>query len=789
MASPFRIFRKYQKTLLVIAGVLLMFVFVVGDSITQFIGGASSGGTTVGGGRPTDTAVTWADGKLTNRELGQLVQRREIVKSFLTRLFQAGQRAAYEAGADPQLPITVELVGGIGAAPGIEEQSVLQTRLFADAARRAGMAISDEHIGHYLDEVGRHRISREQMRNMLGHSEFPGGRVPIDDIFDALRDELMARNYIASYQFAFNSVSPQQRWQDWLRVNDLVTVEAAARPTQQFLVDVDEPAEAELAAFFEEFKEREPSPEFVDNTELPSANPGFASPRKVKVHYLRAEFDQFMNQLTDDVTDEEIETFYEQNKDRFVRADTSFADELSADEFFSDETKDEDAVSDETSNGSSDDSAAGDDASAVGDEQSAGPGAEPESADASEAEGSDTEEEEEEEEEEEYEATAVEIRGQSPDDEPVSDSEDVAADNTEADVEADTESAAETAAAEEDATDADEETATDKPVEYQPLDEVREEIRVALAQEKVSQRLPELMGRLFTELKKIQQDWEAQVFEAEDAGEEPPPPPTELTDLAPLAEEHGLVFEKTGELSPVELRDTTLGRSGNPERFGRAELWLAEYQELDVYEPALTYDLDFNHYLSVKVADIPASVPTLDEVRDEVVRAWKLREAAKLAEDWAQEQAEEAQETGLPLKEKFADDSRIEVTTTDPFSWLTFGSISPTTRQVVFRMSQPDGVIAAGPDFMRKVFELEDGQVGAVLNHDHSQAYVVRVVRHRESRDELRRAFLSESDNWIGLASFDSFHRQQSARALVQDLSEASQVDWLRPPDQPRQQE
>ena len=32
MSSPFQIFRKYQKSLLVVAGVILMFVFVIGDS-------------------------------------------------------------------------------------------------------------------------------------------------------------------------------------------------------------------------------------------------------------------------------------------------------------------------------------------------------------------------------------------------------------------------------------------------------------------------------------------------------------------------------------------------------------------------------------------------------------------------------------------------------------------------------------------------------------------------------------------------------------------------------------
>ena len=72
MASPFRAFRKYQKTLLAVAGVVLMFVFVLGDPLSQYLR-SHSGGTGDAGQRPSDIAVHWNGGKLTNTELGQLV--------------------------------------------------------------------------------------------------------------------------------------------------------------------------------------------------------------------------------------------------------------------------------------------------------------------------------------------------------------------------------------------------------------------------------------------------------------------------------------------------------------------------------------------------------------------------------------------------------------------------------------------------------------------------------------------------------------------------------------------
>ena len=72
---------------------------------------------------------------------------------------------------------------------------------------------------------------------------------------------------------------------------------------------------------------------------------------------------------------------------------------------------------------------------------------------------------------------------------------------------------------------------------------------------------------------------------------------------------------------------------------------------------------------------------------------------------------------------------------TDPFSQLTRGDVAVVDgeyRRQPFRLSQPDGIVATGPDFLRRTFELKDGEVCAVLNHDHSIVYVIRVVEHQE---------------------------------------------------------
>ena len=136
------------------------------------------------------------------------------------------------------------------------------------------------------EELGRGLVSVDQIRadpHRTAKSAAGGPRSII--VLDALREEMLARNYLASYIFAFDTNLPEERWRDWLNVNDRVVVEAAAIPAESLLVDVPEPTEAELTAFFDEYKDAEPRPDFQWGIELPSPTPAFAVPQKVAVQY------------------------------------------------------------------------------------------------------------------------------------------------------------------------------------------------------------------------------------------------------------------------------------------------------------------------------------------------------------------------------------------------------------------------------------------------------------------------------------------------------------------------
>jgi len=77
-----------------------MFVFVVGDSLFSYFGGGRNA--RAGDDRDAKaTAVHWDGGKLSNRQLNELVMRRRILNNFLKNVEMEGRRPSFEAGVDP----------------------------------------------------------------------------------------------------------------------------------------------------------------------------------------------------------------------------------------------------------------------------------------------------------------------------------------------------------------------------------------------------------------------------------------------------------------------------------------------------------------------------------------------------------------------------------------------------------------------------------------------------------------------------------------------------------------
>ncbi len=70
------------------------------------------------------------------------------------------------------------------------------------------------------------------------------------------------------------------------------------------------------------------------------------------------------------------------------------------------------------------------------------------------------------------------------------------------------------------------------------------------------------------------------------------------------------------------------------------------------FEPVELTDLTGHRFLVRKLQDVPPRIPPLDQIRAEVVRAWKLEQARPKAEEAARKYAEKVKEAGEAIKTK-----------------------------------------------------------------------------------------------------------------------------------------
>lgn len=720
---------------------LLMISFVVADPLMQYFNGGPNNGM---GARAGEIVAMWNGGQINEKQLDDAIMHRNILSSFQQQVYVVGTRSAQEAGVG-DLPLRVRpLQLPTNYSQGVE-RDVIQKKIFAQQARDAGMVVSDEMVIDYLAALGRDRVTNDQMRDIITRSNSgAGSTATIGFIFDLIREELLSRNYITSHSYAFETILPAERWEDWLQVNDQIILEAAPIRADDFLDKVGEPTDEEIAELYESFNSIAPVPDvLVDygGLELPSPNPAFATPERVSVQFVKADFNAFADRLAENVSEEEISKYYEENRESFIKADEALFGDDSLFETDEKESNEEDAESEEE--------ASDDDAEADG-------------TDSSDTESSDTDSNNEESSNEAEESEANE--------------ETVNEETAE-------ESASETVEEEEEEEESDD---SEDDKKYQTLEEVSDQIRRQIAEGNAANAIRELMTQLKIELDDEYAGYFDAMLNAEDAGKEAPAPPAALADLNALALKHGLTYEKIEPTSLVDLRESGIGQTGNAEESSTQgfRFWVLCFRkgDLDLYEPASTFDVDGNRYLALVTERLERVEPELDEIRDEVIAAWKKQKAGELALAEAEKLAKEAEEKGMPLSALFAEEDNRGSFETNPFSFLMVGGVSQ-EGEVQLQLSQPNQVIAAGPDLLKNAFELGTEEVGAALNHDHSIAYLMRVASHLESDDALRARFIQEGETWYGLPAMMRARIGRAAKELYKTLGEESDVQWVREVD------
>jgi hypothetical protein len=877
MASPFQTLRKYQFAFFVFFGVVCMLVFVIGDPLDTWLRSRSSSGQRSG----NEVVVTWNGGEMRESEIGYTQSVRNIIRQFFGRLMEEVQK---KNGVPQVQPLQF--------SP--SEEDIVYTRLLAQRAEERGMKVSDKTALAYMEELTNRLIPLEGIGAIF--EETVGDKITEQQLLGEIKLGLLARNYIAlTYPDLMDGQLPIEAWQYHQRLNRRIVAEVLPVEVAKFKEKVTkEPSNVELEALYNAGKDRYPEPA--------SPNPGFKRHRKAAFEYVKADRKKFEDEefakLKPQITDQEIQEYYDKNKQEFRipeepaanpatpaepgktdankkaendpastppatnPADNSKSEpsaekssekkspdkespnkstenkpapekatpEKSADKSDSKSGSKSDSPSETKSKAESSENPSPGDAEdkkdtdkkdtdkeqpkSDGANSDCGPTADPdtqadgqteaksdeksdavandakkedstqeEKASAKEADKKDEENEDPEKKGE----PAKKDQAQQPDkkedakkEAPAKQEEAVTKDKPAEDSKADSPASS--------APGTNPTTPTQVPPEpkYKPLDDtLKEEIREKIARQKAAQPAQQRIDKGFSEIKRAVEKYARDKRSAELSNKAAPA----SFDLAKLAESHGMAAGSVPLSDPNKVQETELGKTRGFD-FASMRFEPIPFADLAYRDGVLPYKpetisgstTDGNQnteFLYWKTKEEPPFVPSLEEIRQEVVDAWKLREALVLAEAEAKTLAEKARASGKSLKETFPEPER-KVAETNQFSWMNRGFL-PANMGGMPTLSSVENVEHAGNDFMESVFGLKPGEVSTAVNQPHTVVYVVRVKSEFPSEDALREQFL-QTGNSGELQQIAMVDKMDLRRDWIEAIRRDLNVQWARDP-------
>jgi len=751
MAHPMAFFRQHQRRLLAFFGVALILVFTVGSIISQYLEMARATGA-------NKVVVSLDSGDLRESDMQQLRNSRQLLQRFM----QVLNMTAASKGATPKR--------FLGVPERDDERSLVQTAILARQASDMGIEVSDQSIINFLDRYTDGVMASGEFATVL--QNVTQGRVSQSQFFEAMRREMLALRFMDIFQRGITPATPSAIFEYWERLNRRLSFEAVPFEAADYLARVGEPESKEIEQLFQEGKERYPRPD--------SPDAGFRRLKKVAFQYIKGDLETFMADAKAQVTDAQIQEYYDSHKEQFRRATLPGAatggETPATPAESTPATPTQPLQDDPADNGAKINEAPEGEAPAT--EEPAAPVEEPpasaeepapvaeEAGDKADATTEGTEVATESTEEKKVEA-ATEDAGEKPQEEKPQESGETG--ETGPDDVLD------------DLPDAPGGNAPAGDSTFRSLDEVREDIRTLLATPIARSQLEAALSTVRGEMRSYYSKYIGWEVSPSSKDKPQPTPP----DLRAITDKYKLTLGEVPLVNVFQLQETD-PITNKPvyeisQAFDMNFIPFAQYafaNDLRKFEVRSIrgYLLD-TEFLFWKTDDQPERVPELNEVRDEVVRAIKMRKAIELAKEDAKRAADELAKSGQRPSDAYRNDPNRRVIKADSVAWMTSSNLpdappSPT---------RIPGVTYAGPDFMRAVFSLDANQAGTAVDNPQDTAYAVFVTKVDTSMDQLRTQFTSvgPTNDTVNMAMDES--RDAMNRWFVQ-MERTLQMRWNREP-------
>ncbi len=783
MSNPFATFRKNQSAWMAGLVLLALFAFVIAPAIQTMTG---AGG---GPSGSSEVVVRWDGGKVTAGDVDAMTQRNGNVRRFLTKLAET----VIESGGIPKVPgfsmnpQTGE-IQSLGINPSSDPRQVCQDLFMLDYAEGLGITVDQQSVDEFIKLFCDKRITDPQLLEIL--QETTNGRLGAFELRDTIRKQLV--NTVAS-QVAMAGIyaqPPGKTYRDFKKINQTAKVEAFPVVVSDFISQVNgEPTDAEVQAIYDAGSLRAPNPA--------SPEPGFVRLYNANFEYVTADVNQWQDREKAKLTEEELRAEYDRRVELgqmmtpVEQPATPESEAPSAGDADNTASPQGDAASEEGQPTATQlpaevpaaDAPAGDTpalelpANGSGDQSSNQNGKvrfvsfQDESAEQPATEGADANAE--------PDTTVAPTDTVTPEDSDQSPASDLPPTVVQPP------QLGETAASSDGETNA----PAQPQMRVKTFEEAREEIADSLAQQKAAPAMQAAIETLMTEhMQPYFQEYRQYVAfrDADDLSDadrdvEAPKKP----DLKALAAAAGLTYAQTSMVDAPTLIQTPFGQSMLTQAgaSGATVAQSAMSKQVTLYRPMQStyFDqagfaqgrFDIRQYSFWKTEEKLAYVPELDEIREEVVEAWKVQQARKLAADAAEAIAKKVGSGDNAWSSAIEATEQALLIQAPPFSWYT-----PSAEGL--RPTSVRELDMTGNAFMQSVFNANAGSAVVAPNQPQTIYYVTRVLEFGPDEADLLDQFQADPRK-AGASAIANSEVQQVMIDWYNNLEQELDVQWLMP--------
>lgn len=313
MATPFKVFRDNQKILLAIFGVLLMIAFVVMPPLVDTYRPGPSGPQ-----QEDKVLVKLGDEELNSSHVRRLTNKFQTVAIVMGSAIQ--QSLAMQGTPNPPMPpipglvvqqIPQEQGGMMAEVTQVPSEVAVRFHAWAKKADELGVVIDDQAVRDFLRETSGGRLSDLEynaiITNMVQSGQMAG--LNYDYFFEMVRDVLKAQKVQALVIRDGRVITPTAAWVAYRNFNRSISVEMFPVRVADYLDQVGEPTEQQVQELFEKYRYQERNP-FANQI-------GFRQVDKLALAYVKGDIETFLDAAKQEITAEQVQEHYEENKDSF----------------------------------------------------------------------------------------------------------------------------------------------------------------------------------------------------------------------------------------------------------------------------------------------------------------------------------------------------------------------------------------------------------------------------------------------------------------------------------------